>query len=263
MKTRTLVVGAVLVLALLLLAQKRHTQQPDAAGFHAVVDLTHTINEKVPTFELSEKSPYEATTVGTLEKNQYFARNISLPEHFGTHMDAPAHFARGMWTIDQVPPERLVAPLVVLDVSANVKNHPDYLVSVQDIAGWEHINGQIPPGAVVMVRTGWDGRWDSVRDFRNADARGIMHFPGYSLEAAKFLVAGRDVFGLGIDTLSADCGSSTDFPVHHYALAHSVYQLENVANLDRVPSTGAIVVVAPMKLEGGSGSPARILALVK
>jgi kynurenine formamidase len=90
-----------------------------------------------------------------------------------------------------------------------------------------------------------------------------MHFPGYSLDAARFLVEGRNVFGLGIDTLSADCGTSPDFPVHHYALAHSVYQLEDVANLDRVPSTGAIVVVAPMKLEGGSGSPVRILALVK
>jgi kynurenine formamidase len=263
MKTRTVVIGVVLILALLLLAQKRPSQPTDSAGFRAVVDLTHPINEKVPTFGLSEKPVYQATTVGTIDKNTYFARNISLPEHFGTHIDAPAHFARGMWTIDQIPPERLVAPLVVLDVSANVKNSPDYLISVEDIAHWEHANGQIPPGAVVMVRTGWDTRWDSATDFRNADAKGVMHFPGYSLDAARFLVEGRNVFGLGIDTLSADCGTSPDFPVHHYALAHSVYQLEDVANLDRVPSTGAIVVVAPMKLEGGSGSPVRILALVK
>jgi kynurenine formamidase len=263
MKTRTLVIAIALVLALLLLAQKRPVQPTDSAGFRAVVDLTHTINANVPTFEVTEKPAYQATTVGTIDKDQYFARDISLPEHFGTHMDAPAHFARGMWTIDQVPPERLVAPLVILDVSANVKSNPDYLISVEDIAQWERVNGQIPPGAVVMVRTGWDKRWDSIKDFRNPDGKGVMHFPGYSLDAAKFLVEGRNVLGLGIDTLSADCGTSSDFPVHHYALARSVYQLEDVANLDKVPSTGAIVVVAPMKLEGGSGSPVRILALIK
>lgn len=263
MKTRTLVVGIALTLALLLLAQRHHDQPKDFGGFRAVVDLTHPLNEKVPTFEASEKPAFQANTVATLETDQYFARTISLPEHFGTHMDAPAHFARGMWTIDQVPPERLVAPLVVLDVSANARNNPDYLISVEDIAVWEKANAQIPAGAVVMVRTGWDARWNSAKDFRNPDAKGTMHFPGYSLDAAKFLVDGRDAFGLGIDTLSIDYGMSPDFPVHHYVLAHSVYQLEDVANLDRVPATGAIVVVAPMKLEGGSGSPVRILALIK
>ncbi len=261
-KSRTVVSAAVLILALFLLAQKHHLSADESSGFHAVVDLTHTINANVPAFDLSEKPAYQATTVATIEKDQYFAREISLPEHFGTHMDAPAHFVRGAWTIDQVPPERLVAPLVVIDVSANVKN-PDYLISVEDIAQWEKINGQIPPGAVVMVRTGWDQRWDSSKDYRNADAKGTMHFPGYSLDAAKFLIDGRNVFGMGIDTLSADFGPSADFSVHHFALAHGVYQLENVANLDRVPAHGAMVVVAPMKLEGGSGSPVRIFALLK
>jgi kynurenine formamidase len=263
MRLRTLITGYVLALALLLFAQKRHTEAVQPSGFHAVVDLSHSINENVPNFELSEKPAYHAKTVATIEKDGFFARTISLPEHFGTHIDAPAHFARGLWTVDQIPAERLVATLVVIDVSANAKNNPDYQISVEDIARWERANGQIPLNAVVMVRTGWDTRWNSVKDFRNADAKGVMHFPGFSLDAAKFLVEGRRVLALGIDTLSVDPGPSQDYPVHRYSLPQSIYHLENVANLDLVPAKGATVVVAPMKLEGGSGAPVRILALVR
>jgi len=134
---------------------------------------------------------------------------------------------------------------------------------VEDIAGWEQANGAIPMNAVVIARTGWDSRWNSAKDYRNADAKGVMHFPGYSLEAARFLVEARHALGLGIDTLSIDFGPSKDFSVHHYTLAHSLYHLENVANLDMAPGSGGLVLVAPMKLEGGSGGPVRILALVR
>jgi kynurenine formamidase len=262
MKIRTFVIGFVLALALFLFAQHR-SEAARPTEFRAVVDLTHAINASVPTYELSEKSAYQAHTVATIEKDKYFARDISLPEHFGTHIDAPAHFARGMWTVDQIPPERLVAPLVVIDLSANAKSNPDYLLSVEDIVRWEQANGQVPLGAVVMARTGWESRWNSAKDYRNADSKGVMHFPGYSADAAKFLVEGRNVLGLGVDTLSVDYGPSQDFPVHQYTLAHGVYHLENVANLDRAPASGAVVVVAPMKLEGGSGGPVRILALMR
>jgi kynurenine formamidase len=262
MKIRTFVVGYALALALFLFAQ-RHPSANQSTAFHAVVDLTHSINASVPTYEPAEQSAYRVRTVATIEKDKYFARNITLPEHFGTHIDAPAHFARGMWTVDQIPPERLMGPLAVLDVSSKAKENPDYQVSVEDIAAWEHANGEIVPGAVVMARTGWDARWNSVKDYRSADAKGVMHFPGYSEDAAKFLVEGRNVLGLGIDTLSIDYGPSKEFEVHQYTLTHSVYHLENVANLDRVPAKGAIVVVAPMKLEGGSGGPVRILALLQ
>jgi kynurenine formamidase len=261
MRIRTFVIGCVLALAILLFA-KHQTEAGRPSGFRAVVDLTHAINARVPTYELSEKSAYQVKTVATIDKNKYFARNIALPEHYGTHLDAPAHFARGMWTVDQIPVERLIAPLVVLDVTSKVKANPDYQVAVDDIVRWEQTNGQIPPGVVVVARTGWESRWDSSKDYRNADAKGVLHFPGYSAEAAKFLVEGRNALGLGIDTLSIDYGPSQDFPVHQYTLAHSLYHLENVANLDRVPASGAIVVVAPIKLEGGSGGPVRILALL-
>jgi kynurenine formamidase len=263
MKIHPLVIGYVFALALLLVGQQRHPSAPDPSGFRAIIDLTHAINAQTPAFDVSTKPAFSAKTVATLQKDKYFARTISLPEHFGTHIDAPAHFARGLWTVDQIPPERLIGPLVVVDVSENVKNNADYVVSLEDLGRWEKLHGQIPAGAIVITRTGWDARWNSPKNFRNADSKGVMHFPGYSPEAAKFLVEARNTFGLGIDTLSIDPGPSTDFPVHQYALAHSVYQLENVANLERLPATGAIVVVAPMKLEGGSGSPVRILALLK
>jgi len=259
---RTFVVGCTLALALFLFGQ-HHSNPAAASGFRSVVDLTHAINEHVPTYEASEKSDYQAHTVATIEKDKYFARNISLPEHFGTHIDAPAHFARGMWTVDQIPTERLVAPMSVVDVSAEVKGNADYQVSVADIAKWEQAHGQIPPGSVVMAYTGWDARWNSANDYRNADGKGVMHFPGYSMEAARFLVEARGVVGLGIDTLSIDYGPSKDFEVHQYTLAHGLYHLENVANLGDVPASGATVVVGAMKLEGGSGGPVRVLALSK
>jgi kynurenine formamidase len=168
-----------------------------------------------------------------------------------------------MWTVDQIPAGRLIAPLVVLDASASAKSNPDYEISVQDIARWEQTNGQIPLGAVVVARTGWDSRWHSARSYRNADAKGIMHFPGYSEDAARFLAEGRNALGLGIDTPSLHHGSAKDLAVNQYTLAHGLYVLTNVANLERMPVNGAIAMVAPMKVAGGSAAPVRILALVR
>jgi kynurenine formamidase len=260
MRIQTFVTGCSLALALFLFAQ-RHGSVTLPSGFHAVIDLTHEVGPKTPGFDPSEV--FRAKIVNTIEKDKYFGRTISLPEHFGTHIDAPAHFAKGLWTVDQIPAERLVAPLVVLDVRSQLNGNADYLVSVEDIARWEKVNGHIPQGSVVVVRTGWASRWNSGKDYRNLDSKGVLHFPGYSLDTAKFLIEARNVIGLGIDTLSVDTGSSQDFPVHQYSLAHSVYHLENVANLEHVPPAGVVVVVAPMKLEGGSGGPVRILALVR
>ena len=238
MKTRTLVVGYVLALALFLFAQRR-PEVVNSSVFHGVVDLTHVIETNVP------------------------ASSRKISQNPGTHIDAPAGLVKGLWTVDQIPPERLIAPLVVLDVTSDAKNDPDYRVSVEDLARWEKTNGEIPQGSVVMARTGWGSRWNSANEYRNADSKGVMHFPGYSPEVAKFLVEGRNVMGLGIDTPSVDSGPSKDSAVRQYTLAHSVYPLENVANLERAPASGAIVVVAPAKMESGSGGPVRILALVR
>jgi kynurenine formamidase len=212
MRIQTFVIGYVLALALFVFAQ-RHTEAAPSATFHAVVDLTNATASHSP----------------------------------GTTIDAPARFARGMWTVDQIPAERLIAPLVVLDVSSNAQRSPDYQVSVEDIASWERVNGQVPLGAIVMAHTGSHAK----------SAR-----PGFSDDAAKFLIEGRKVLGLGIDAQNIDAGSNAS-RVRDYALAHSVYPLQNVANLERVPSTGAVIVVAPEKTKDATTAPVRLFALLR
>ena len=245
-----------------LIAQQRPTTRP-VVHLRTVIDLTHTLNANTPTYEETKEPTYRVNTVATLGKDHYFAREICLPEHFGTHLDAPAHFAKGQWTVDQIPPERLMTRLIVVDETAKVENNSDYKLSAADITNWEKLHGPIPAKAVVVLRTGWETRWNSAKDYRNPDAKGVMHFPGFGMDAAKLLVEGRKVYGLGIDTLSIDYGPSPDFPVHQYSLSHGLYHLENVANLTSVSANGALVIVAPVKLEGGSGAPVRILAIVQ
>lgn len=263
MKSRTVVIACVCAVALVVLAQRTPPAPPPQTGFSLVYDLTHPESEKFPNWEGSEKSPFEAKPLGDLAHDGYFTRTICTQEHFATHMDAPAHFAAGRWTVDQIPPQRLIGPLVVLNVTPKVRSNVDYQITVDDVGLWEQANGKIPEGAIVLAYTGWASRANSMKDYRNADAAGVMHFPGYSEEAVKFLVEGRSVVGLGIDTLSVDYGASKTYPVHRYTAVRSVYHLENVADLSRVPEAGAILVAAPAKLAGGSGGPVRILALVR
>ena len=227
-----------------------------------VVDLTHTLGPKSPDWEGTEKRPFEARDLATFAKDGYFTRWISMQEHFSTHIDAPAHFAKNGWTVDHIPADHLVAPLVVIDISKQSAANPDYALSVADVTAWEKSRGTIPKGAVVEAYTGWTTRWDSMKAYRNADAKGTMHFPGYSVAAVQFLVEKRGVYGLGIDTLSVDVGMSGDYPVHQYTSKHNVYHLENSTNLDKVPAKGARVVVGAANLEGGSGGPVRIIALL-
>jgi kynurenine formamidase len=146
-KIRTFIAGYVLALALLVFAQ-RHAEVLQPSGFTGVVDLTHSLNAATPTYGPPSKSAYLTKTVATIAKDKYFAREISLPEHFGTHLDAPAHFIQGMWTVDQIPAERLLAPLAVIDVSLTAANNPDYQISVEDIAKWERAHGDIPLGSL-------------------------------------------------------------------------------------------------------------------
>jgi kynurenine formamidase len=263
MRIQTFVIGSVLALALFLFAQQRPgTAQP--GGFREVVDLTHSL----PTHGSdTTKSAYRLQTVAmteiTLSSSSIQSSSVLASEQFATRMDAPARLVQGSWTVDQIPAGRLVAPLVVLDVSTGVKSNPDYEVSVEDIVSWEQANGQIPLGAVVMARTGWGSRWNSAKSYRNTDGKGVMHFPGYSEDAARFLAEGRNALGLGIDTPNLQHGASKNLAVNRYTLAHGLYVLTNVANLDRMPANGAVAMVAPMKLTGGSAAPVRILALVR
>jgi len=234
----------------------------DQLTTRTVIDLTHPLNDDSPNWEGTAESPFHARELGNIERDGYYSRIFSTQEHYGTHLDAPAHFAAGAWTVDQIPADRLVRPLVVLDVRENVKGNPDYEVSVEDINTWEQTHGPICQGSVVMAYTGWDERWHRQESFRNQQSDGLTHYPGFSLEAAKFLAQSRNVVGLGIDTMSVDIGATTTYPVHLFTSQLGIYHLENVANLAKVPAAGATVIVAPIKLENGSGGPARVLALV-
>jgi kynurenine formamidase len=234
--------------------------QPVPAGLSRIVDLSYAINDKLVAWPGDERV-FEAKVNATVEKDGYYTRSFWMLEHYGTHLDAPVHFPPGKMTVDQIPADKLLGPAVVIDVQAESVKDADYRLTVERIARWEKEHGRIPPGAIVLLRTGWASRWPNSEKYRNQDAQGKMHFPGFSLEAAKVLME-RRVNGLGCDTLSIDYGASGDFPVHHAVLGGGLYQLENLANLGELPEAGAFLLVAPIKLEGGSGGPARVFALL-
>jgi kynurenine formamidase len=224
-----------------------------------VVDLTHVLDPKMPVWPGG--TAFSPETLETIEREGYFLRKFTTGEHTGTHVDAPAHFAAGTATIDALPVADLVAAAAVIDVAARVARDPDYAVSVDDVRAWEAKHGALGRGWVVLVRTGWGARWGDPDRYRNADAKGVMHFPGVSVAAARYLLD-RGVRGLGIDTLSVDPGPSETFDEHRTFLPAGGFHIENLANLDALPDTGATVIVAPLPLAGGSGAPARVLALL-
>ncbi len=231
-----------------------------ATGETRVIDLSYAINDRLPPWPGDDKW-FEARTNATIEKNGYFTRSFWMLEHYGTHLDAPAHFPPGKATVDQIPAKQFFGSAVVLDAQAETATNADYQAPVAKVEEWESCNGRIPAGAIVLLRTGWSSRWPDPRRYRNQDAQGKMHFPGFSVEAVELLIE-RKISGLGCDTMSVDYGASGDFAVHHLALGAGLYHLENLADLSGVPESGAYLVVAPIKLEGGSGGAVRVFALV-
>jgi kynurenine formamidase len=230
------------------------------SGKTRVLDLSYAISDKLVPWPGDEKF-FEAKVNATVEKNGYFTRSFWMLEHYGTHLDAPAHFPPGKTTVDQIPVRQLMGPAVVLDVRTEGAKDADYQLPAAGLEEWEKRHGRIPEGAIVLLRTGWASRWPDAKTYRNQDAQGKMHFPGFSAGAAKLLLE-RKVSGLGCDTMSIDFGASGDFAVHHLALGAGLYHLENLADLSEVPETGAFLIVAPIKLEGGSGGPVRVFAVL-
>ncbi len=230
------------------------------AAFSRIVDIGHALGPDNPAWPGDEK-PFEATSNATYEKDGYFTRKFTSLEHFGTHLDAPAHFVKGGWTVDQIPVGRLYGPAVVLDVRAESGRDADYRLAPEKITQWEARNGPIPRGAIVVMCTDWAARWPDTERYRNMDPKGVMHFPGYSVETVKVLIQ-RGVVGLTIDTLSVDYGPSKDFPVHQLSHGAGLYHVENLADVSWLPEANAYLIVAPINLEGGSGGPARVFALM-
>ena len=232
-----------------------------------MVDLGHALSSKTlywPTspsgFELKELSHGE-TPGGFF----YSANSFCAPEHGGTHLDSPIHFAERGHTVDQIALANLIATAVVIDVAAKAGADADYRLGVEDVAAFEKAHGRIARGSMVLLRTGWDERYGDRKRYFGDDKPGDasnLHFPSYGAEAATLLVKERGVVALGVDTPSIDHGPSSDFPVHRMAGAANVPGFENMANLGRLPATGAVVVALPMNIAGGSGAPLRVVALL-
>jgi len=229
-------------------------------GKTQILDLTYAINDKLVPWP-GDKRFFEAKDNATVAKDGVFTRSFWMLEHYGTHLDAPIHFPPGTTPVDKIPVKQFFGPAVVIDVQSESAKNADYLVDAAHVEAWEARHGKIPAGAIVLLRTGWASRWPDVKRYRNQDALGKMHFPGFSAESVKFLLD-RKVSGLGCDTLSVDYGASSDYPVHHLGLGAGLYNLENLADLSKLPETGAFLIVAPIKLEGGSGGPVRVFALL-
>ena len=245
-----------------------------AEGRVEVVDLTAPLSEQTPVIQLP---PPFANTQGfsRQEISRYDDRGpawawswLEIGEHVGTHFDAPIHWITGKDGDDlaSVPPERLVGPAVVIDKSAEAAADPDYVLTVDDVRAFESEHGPLPEGGWLLLRTGWDARADDEDKFLNADESGMPHTPGVDAECARWLAQDTAIVGIGVETVGTDAGGAAafdpPFPVHNYFLGAGKYGLTQLANLAELPPTGSVLVAAPLKLVDGTGSPARVLALV-
>ncbi|MEV0280206.1 cyclase family protein [Streptomyces sp. NPDC050610] len=225
-----------------------------------VIDHTHTFSSDSPGY-FAEDSLVLTRTVGS-EETEWNDFRLCLSEHFGTHLDAPSHLRRpGASTVDLIPPDRLIGPVVAVDVRDRAAQDDDYRLAVEDLRSWEDDHGRMPTGCVVVMNSGWQDRWVDPAGYCNL-REGVRHFPGFSVEAVRWLLEHRDVKGIGVDTLSIDHGPSTDYPVHRLLLGSERWALENLAALDCIIGAEGVMVVAPLKHRGGSGAPARVLTFL-
>jgi kynurenine formamidase len=222
-----------------------------------VVDLTHTYDGAFPTYDGNPGIIYEPAVAYT--PGGYQLWKLTIFEHTGTHIDAPLHFTESGTSVDALPIESLMCPLCVIDIKAKAADDANAMVSVEDVTAWESANGAIPAGALVAMNSGWSPKVGDAA-FRNTPD-GALAFPGFS-KAACDVLAERGVAAIGVDTLSLDPGNSADFAVHYSWLPGGRYGIENLANLDAVPAVGATIFVGAPKHKGGTGGPARVMAVV-
>ena len=205
---------------------------------------------------------------GEKESGYYYsAYQFCAPEHGGTHIDAPVHFGKGHKSIDRVPIEQLVGDAIVIDVSVKALGNRDYLINTGDFAAWESKHGRVPDNAIVLLKPGYGQYWPDRKKYMGSDKLGKeaiseLHFPGLDPDAAQWLVEKRKIKAIGLDTPSIDYGQSKIFKCHQIFADKDILIFENVANIDKLPATGAYVIALPMKIKGGSGAPARIVARI-
>ncbi len=224
-----------------------------------VVDLSQPLHPGIPRWP--GDPPPEFASVASVQREGYFLRRFTLGEHSGTHLNAPNSFHPGGMSVDLYPAGALVAPAVVLDVREAAAANPDFTLGSVQVSAWERQHGVVPAGSLVLLCTGWPAKWAHPDRYLGLDAQGTPHFPGFSLAAARFLVEQRGVAGLGIDTHGVDGGQNTAFTINRLVLEQPRLVLENLTNLDQLPPVGAVLFVGRLTLQGGSGSPAAVLAL--
>ncbi|HLE24880.1 MAG TPA: cyclase family protein [Thermodesulfobacteriota bacterium] len=233
------------------------------------VDLTHAFYPGIPHWkgfpdEKRETLFWYEPGVGKLGSG-FFAESFQHVGQWGTHVDPPAHFIKGLRTIDEIDPEEMVMPLVIIDVHKKVEKNPDYQITMEDIKEWEKKYGSIPQGSFIAMRTDWSKRWPSQDAMQNKDKNGISHYPGWSMGVLKYLFEQRKVTAIGHEPTDTDSGVATsndDYSLETYVLSTNHYQIELITNLDQVPVAGALVIVSFPKPKGGSGFPARVFAIL-
>ena len=244
------------------------------AGTIKIVDLTQPLGPDTPVIGLPPIfAPSPGFTSDVISRFDdkgpgWYWNTIRMGEHTGTHFDAPVHWISGKDLpdncCDTIPANRFVGPACVIDVTADVEENPDFLLTPGRIADWETSHGRIPPRAWVLLRTGWSARRDPTA-FLNVASDG-PHSPGFHKSASEFLAHERDVLGVGVETIGTDAGQAHTFdpPFPNHAIMHGAgkFGLASLTNLDQLPAVGAVVIAAPLKIVGGSGSPLRVLALV-
>ncbi|MEL0436848.1 cyclase family protein [Phycobacter sp. K97] len=230
-----------------------------ASAAQDVHDLTHTLSKDFPTF--GGPSGYRPEQVANFAENGYNMFTLVIDEHTGTHIDAPLHFSADGASVDELPVGQLICPLAIIDIAEKAASDADAQLTPDDIKAWIAAHGPIPEGACVAMYSGWAEKVGTDL-FRNADKDGVMHFPGFHIEATQMLLEETRAAAIAVDTLSLDYGASADFATHYAWLPAGRYGIECVANLDKLPATGATMIVGAPKHKGSTGGPARLMALV-
>ena len=230
------------------------------------VDLSHSYDAQTPFWPTAEGFSLDTVAYGMTESNYFYsAFSFQTAEHGGTHIDAPIHFASGKRSVDQIPLDQLIGNGIVVDVSQQVSEDIDYLITLEDLKSWESTYGTIPSQSIILFRTGFGKFWNDKKKYMGTDLKGpaavlLLHFPGLHPDAAQWLTDHREPKAVGIDTPSIDYGRSSDFMTHRILMEKNIPAFENLANLDQLPIEGFEIIALPMKIRGGSGGPLRIIA---